>query len=190
MDEETKNEIIPKYIWAVLAAVALVSGRFFVFQRNQKEKPIAPAGTKPMGIDKEKVAEIKKFGSVQEFKDYIMKDKSVSGFYGGRGGAGGPGPMEMSAKSSDALNLPQATGLGAGPSRISETNVQVAGVDEPDAVKTDGKEIYFSVPRPEIMPMDDTVGRPDESRELFPLQQPGGTKEIKAFPQTNMESAS
>src|SRR4030042_691360 len=139
-----------------------------------------------MGIDKEKVAEIKKFGSVQEFKDYIMKAKSVSGFYGGRGGAGGPGPMEMSAKSSDALNLPQATGLGAGPSRISETNVQVAGVDEPDAVKTDGKEIFFSVPRPEIMPLDDTVGRLDESRELIPLQRTGGTKAIRAFPPTDL----
>src|SRR4030042_2323522 len=150
MDEETKNEINPKYIWAVLAAVALVAGLVFVFQRNQKEKPIAPAGTKPMGIDKEKVAEIKKFGSVQEFKDYIMKAKSVSGFYGGRGGAGGPGPMEMRAKRRDALNLPQATGLGAGPSRISETNVQVAGVDEPGAGKTAGEEKNFYVSRPEI----------------------------------------
>src|SRR4030042_5729571 len=117
MDEETKNEINTNYIWAVLAAVALVAGLIFVFQRNQKEKPIAPAGTKPMGIDKEKVAEIKKFGSVQEFKDYIMKAKSVSGFYGGRGGAGGPGPMEMSAKSSDAPNLPPGPGVGAGPRR-------------------------------------------------------------------------
>ena len=30
------------------------------------------------------------------------------------------------------------------PERVSETTVQVSGVDEPDVVKTDGKEIYFS----------------------------------------------
>lgn len=182
MDEKTNKETNPKYIWAVLAAVALVAGLIFVFQKNQKENPIAPAGTKPAGIDKEKVTEIKKFSSEQDFKDYIAKARSASGFYGGRGGAGGPGLMEMSAKSSDELSAP----MSAAPSRVSETNVQVAGVDEPDAVKTDGKEIYFSVPRPEIMPMDDTVGRPDESRQLFPLQQTGGTKTIKAFPPDNM----
>ena len=32
----------------------------------------------------------------------------------------------------------------ATPSRISETNVQVLGIDEPDIVKTDGTTIYFS----------------------------------------------
>ncbi|MBU4481525.1 beta-propeller domain-containing protein, partial [Patescibacteria group bacterium] len=38
-------------------------------------------------------------------------------------------------------------GMGGGlaaPERVSETTVQVPGVDEPDIVKTDGKEIYFS----------------------------------------------
>jgi len=183
MDEKTNNEISPKYIWAILAAVALVAGLIFVFQKNQRERPIAPVGTKPAGIDKEKVTEIKKFSSEQDFKDYIAKAKSASGFYGGRGGAGGPGIMDMSAKSSEGLGAP----ISAAPARVSETNVQVAGVDEPDAVKTDGKEIYFSVARPEIMPLDDTVGRPDESRELFPLQQTGGTKTIKAFPPEDLK---
>ncbi|HDD72683.1 MAG TPA: hypothetical protein ENG00_01165, partial [Candidatus Aenigmarchaeota archaeon] len=30
------------------------------------------------------------------------------------------------------------------PERVSTTNVQVAGIDEPDIVKTDGKHIYIS----------------------------------------------
>lgn len=37
-------------------------------------------------------------------------------------------------------------GLAAIPERISTTNVQVAGIDEPDIVKTDGVNIYFSPP--------------------------------------------
>lgn len=184
MDQETNKETSPRYIWVILVAVLLVAGLVFAFQKNQKEKPISPAGTRQSGIDKEKVAEIKKFGSEQEFKDYMGKAKSASGFYGGRGGAGGPGLMEMSAKSGDGFGAPTSVAL---PGRVSETNVQVAGIDEPDAVKTDGKEIYFSVPRPEIIPLDDTVGRPDESRELFPLQQTGGTKTINAFPPENLK---
>ena len=31
-----------------------------------------------------------------------------------------------------------------GPDRVSDTNVQVVGIDEPDILKTDGKEIFFS----------------------------------------------
>jgi inhibitor of cysteine peptidase len=183
MEEQIKKETNPKHVWAILVAVALVAGLVFIFQKNQKEKPISPAGTKTAGIDKEKVAEIKKFGSEQEFKDYIEKARSVSGFFGGRGGAEGAGLMEMSAKSNDSWGEP----MSAAPSRVSETNVQVAGIDEPDAVKTDGKEIYFSVPRPQVMPLDDTVGRSDESRELFPLRETGGTKAIKAYPPGDME---
>ena len=60
------------------------------------------------------------------------KAKNIAGSYGGRGG----GVEMMAEKSADATNMPQTTGLGAAPSRVSETNVQVAGIDEPDAVKT------------------------------------------------------
>lgn len=185
MDEKTNNETNPKYIWAVLAAVALVAGLVFLFQRGQKEKQIPPAGKKQTGVDQQKVSELKKFGSVEAFKDYIAKARSASGYYGGRGGAGGPGIMEMQA--SDAAKALPAADLSIAPGRVSETNVQVAGIDEPDAVKTDGKEIYFSVARPEIMPLDDTVGRTDESKELFPLRRTGGTKTIRAFPPENLK---
>src|SRR3989339_547279 len=105
MEETTKKETSPKHVWAILVAVALVAGLVFIFQKNQKEKPISPARTRTAGIDQQKVAEIKKFGSEQEFKDYIAKAKSASGFFGGRGGAGGPGLLEMSAKSNDGFGL-------------------------------------------------------------------------------------
>ena len=185
MTEETKKSINPKHIWAVLAAVAIVAVLIFVFIFTRKIiSPVPVSETTPVKSQKDKIAEIKKFSSEQEFKDYLEKAKNISGFFGGRGG----GPMaEM--KASEGANAPQAV-----PSRVSETNVQVAGIDEPDAVKTDGKEIYFSlprrqagVPRPEIMPLGDTVGRSDESRELLPLRETGGTKTIKAFPPEDLK---
>lgn len=179
MPEETNKNLNPKYFWIILAAFVFVAAVIFVFVKTRQPFPsaIPEAGTaKP----KEKITEIKKFASEQEFKDYLEKAGNISGYFGGRGGAEGISALEM--KSSDAVGVPQAV-----PSRVSETNVQVVGIDEPDAVKTDGKEIYFSVPRPEILPMDDTVGRPDEARELTPLTQTGGTKIIKALPPEDLE---
>ncbi len=180
MKEQTKQGVDPKYIWAILAAVGVVAGLVLVFQRSQTEKPVPPAGKKQTGIDREKVAEVKKFANEQEFRDYVAKAKSISGFYGGRG-AGGLGVMELSAEGDSNVKAPAAM-----PGRVSETNVQVAGIDEPDTVKTDGKEIYFSIARPEIMPLDDTVERSDESREIMSLRQTSGTKAIKAYPPDNL----
>lgn len=180
MTEETKEKISPKHIWVGLTALAVVAVLIFAFLFTRKIISPAPVSAPPVKIQKDKIAEIKKFSSDQEFKDYVARAKSLSGYWGGRGGAGGPGLME--AQTGEAMkNLPAAD-LSIGPSRVSETNVQVSGIDEPDIVKTDGKEIYFSVARPEIMPLDDTVGRSDESKELFPLRETGGTKAIKAFP--------
>lgn len=182
MEEATKTN--SKYIGTVLAAAALVVGLIFVFQKNQKEKPILSSGIKPAGTDKEKMAEIKKFGSIQEFKDYIVKAQGVSGFYSGWGGDERAGWMEARTfESNDGINLPSVSAL---PSRFSETNVQVTGIDEPDAVKTDGKEIYFSIPRSGIIPMGSMVERSNESAELRLLRQTGETKAIKAFPPSDM----
>ncbi|MFH0930062.1 MAG: beta-propeller domain-containing protein [Candidatus Moraniibacteriota bacterium] len=183
-EQNTNQSSNSKYLWVVLIAVVFLAGIIFIFAKYQKRPGSVSSGT---GIvnPKEKNIEIKKFASEQEFKDYLEKAKNISSGFGGRGG--GMGLEATAMKSNDAVNLPQATGFGGGPSRVSETNVQIAGIDEPDAVKTDGKEIYFSVPRPQIMPMDDTVGRMDESTELFPLQMTGGTKTIKAFPPSDLK---
>ncbi|MFA5925960.1 MAG: beta-propeller domain-containing protein [Parcubacteria group bacterium] len=184
MEEKINQKNNPKFIFAVLASLAVIGILILAFLWTQRITRRAPVSEiEPVNNQKEKLTEVKKFASEQEFKDYLEKAKNVSVFSNGRGG----GLMEMSAKSTDSINVPQATGLGAAPSRVSETNVQVEGIDEPDTVKTNGKEIFFSVDRPEIMPLDDTAGRTDESRELFPLSQTGGTKSIAAFPPENLK---
>ena len=55
------------------------------------------------------------------------------------------GVAEFGGPASLAVPAPQAAdSSGAAAGRVSDTNVQVAGIDEPDIVKTDGKNIYFS----------------------------------------------
>ncbi|NBD73935.1 hypothetical protein GVX82_02750 [Patescibacteria group bacterium] len=56
---------------------------------------------------------------------------------------------EMSGMRDDAAVSAPLSAEGSAdspPSRVSETNVQVSGIDEPDIVKTDGEALYVSKP--------------------------------------------
>ena len=135
---------------------------------------------------------IQHFSSETDFKKYLEKSKEISWFSSGVQMLGGmrnglsSGLAEQSTDSSKATLAPMASGTQGSPERVSETNVQVAGIDEPDVVKTDGKEIYYSSPRPEIMPMMACV--PDRKGGCaVPPQQSGITKNIKAFPPKDLE---
>ena len=68
-------------------------------------------------------------------------------------------------------------GVAVVPDRISGTTVQVIGIDEPDIVKTDGKEIYFSQSY-----LWWAWEGPMLREEIWPVPQEGKTRVIKAFP--------
>lgn len=72
--------------------------------------------------------EVKKFSSLEELRNYIKSAEGVSPWYGMTKG----GMMEDVA----APNAPARS------DDYSTTNIQVAGVDEADIVKNDGKYIY------------------------------------------------
>ncbi|PIY68976.1 hypothetical protein COY90_03070 [Candidatus Roizmanbacteria bacterium CG_4_10_14_0_8_um_filter_39_9] len=82
----------------------------------------------------------KTFATDQEFIDYMASSARGSVNYSGRA-------VMMDTKA-PGMPLP-VTGGGAAESsvdRVSETNTQVFGIDEPDIVKTDGTTIYYSRP--------------------------------------------
>lgn len=112
---------------------------------------------------------IKKFASEEEFKSYFEEGKL--GFYSGLGAV----PPGMGV---EELGIPLTDGKGGGaePERVSETTVQVPGIDEPDIVKTDGKEIYFSLQGYYWL----------RFMEWMPPQISGETKIIKAFPPADL----
>lgn len=83
---------------------------------------------------------VKTFTSEEEFTKYVESSRTRGAMYG-MGGGISPQPMLMES-SSVALSKVAAGGSMA--PRVSETNVQVVGIDEPDIVKTDGQTIYFS----------------------------------------------
>ncbi|MDD5749933.1 MAG: beta-propeller domain-containing protein [Patescibacteria group bacterium] len=98
----------------------------------------------------------KKFQSEDQFKKYL-ENVSQTGYYG-FGGARDMMVKEAFANETAPMPVADSAAGSASPERYSQTNVQVAGIDEPDIVKTDGQSIYFSRDNfyygiPEIMPM-------------------------------------
>jgi len=117
-----------------------------------------------------KVENIEKFSSEEDFKNYLKEAENFSINIGFGGGLGlNRGFIESVAVPTTPL---MAEEKSIEPERISETNVQVAGIDEPDIIKTDGKEIYFS-------PTENYYWR--WSWGVIP-EIKGETKAIKAFP--------
>ncbi|MBZ9572401.1 beta-propeller domain-containing protein [Patescibacteria group bacterium] len=119
---------------------------------------------------------VEKFSSEEDFKVYLQE--AELGYYGGFVGLGG---ATMRPLVEEGLPVPTAPlefeAKGAIPERVSETTVQVLGIDEPDIVKTDGKEIYFS------------SGESYYWRgfmEVIPPKIIGETKIIKAFPPADL----
>ncbi len=137
------------------------------------------------------LATIQHFNSESEFKNYLAKGKELgsvnaSRLLGGMVGAfsamGETAPLQKNAQDTGGLGA----GEGAEPYRFSGTNVQVAGIDEPDIVKTDGTEIYVSSDRPNFAPIVErrvgcSAGQTDCAIPPQP-KETNETKNIKAFP--------
>ena len=126
---------------------------------------------------------VEKFKSIDEFKAYLAEIETASNYYG-------LGVRELSIPSSDT-GVALAPGANFGnakldqaASRVSETNVQVEGIDEADIVKTDGKSIYYSPATfyyGRELPLPLMEAKPGSSF-LPPDMLKPQTKVIKAFP--------
>jgi len=96
--------------------------------------------------NKEQIQGLQKFSSMEELKSFL-KDNTEANSYGlyGRGIAEGVATFDTAVASAPEASMKASADSGAGSSGAqdySETNIQVAGVDEPDIVKNDGKYIY------------------------------------------------
>ncbi|MBU0636662.1 MAG: beta-propeller domain-containing protein [Patescibacteria group bacterium] len=127
--------------------------------------------------------QIKKFSSEEDFKAYLQASRSEETYnnFSNRGGLVMPARMETE-KTMSSPSMMQEGSTAAIPKRVSKTNVQVLEIDEPDIVKTNGREIYFS---PEsswgVVPFFNN--RDELARSMPKIQL---TKVINAFPPANL----
>lgn len=129
---------------------------------------------------------IRKFKSEKDFKEYIAESESaakgVESIVSGEGA-----PAKSSAQSALSLGMESSA-----PERFSQTNTQVLKIDEPDEVKTDGNQIYFSpqayfralsAPTLKGTPGISGVSEPSFRPDVFPgFQNDRAVQIIKAFP--------
>ena len=204
-------------ILIAIVVVALGIGFTFNEKINFFPKPpvdniqvTPPATSTPVAIQKN-ISGFKKFSSEKDFKDYLAKAEEQSGFYGGvsmqrtlsapmpafSDSIGEMGAVSgMGAPSYGDCSAPCVRGLPSSaiapqeslPQRVSETNIQVAGIDEPDIVKTNGKEIYLSSEFYNILPMRGDIMM--EGIMAPDYYQRGETKIIKAFPPVDLAKLS
>lgn len=137
-------------------------------QQEKKESVVQP----------EKLG-FKKFLSIEEFKSYLQKSESL--------GQGGGIRVETAMVTPNAVPAAKEAPLGTGASapdlaysqRVSQTNVQVTGIDEPDIIKTDGKKIYFS---PGYVYGGPIIFRAEPATKIMRAPDEGKTSIINALP--------
>ena len=93
--------------------------------------------------------DIKKFSSTDEIRQYIKENaaKVQDTYYGAVDGSLRNAEVAMSVPSAVAQGAAKSSaefsGISSAATDYSTTNIQVAGVDEPDFVKNDGRYIYI-----------------------------------------------
>lgn len=89
-------------------------------------------------------ADFVQFSDETEFQTYISANQNNYRNYYSSGLGMGDMMLKSDVSESTPSAAPTADGGGMVPDRFSSTNVQVKGIDEPDIVKTNGTEIFFS----------------------------------------------
>jgi inhibitor of cysteine peptidase len=133
---------------AILMAILLISmvysfgsiqPNFPASQTPSDQNPVSnpssgPGSTTTPIINSLSTGGMKTFSSLEELKSYLGNASQVSYF--------AETTSALGIKNSAPIPAPQATGSYGVTSDYSSTNIQVAGVDEADTVKTDGQYIY------------------------------------------------
>jgi len=128
-----RKGIVDAYLIGLVLVLGIVFvGGLVVFENVQKPGPSVPSGTS--------LSAVPKFENCNAITAAFKEASSQ--------GIGGFGIMEKMAVGASSAPAPNAAGADTASQaqRYSETNVQVAGVDEADIVKTDGKFIYTVSP--------------------------------------------
>lgn len=184
MDNKPNKEDVKNI--GLLILIILLVGAGITYTKYARERGDQTINKQPAGSG----VTFKKFTSEDEFKKYLQDHNDFEDIRRSSGFA------NEATKSSDMvidepLTSPGFEGGGmlppspAIPGRVSETNIQVAGIDEPDILKTNGKEIYYSSESYQYYPTLENLSIPVDDFGMMPLDRPqysAETKVFKAFP--------
>jgi inhibitor of cysteine peptidase len=127
VQQEVKKKTRTYSTVAVLSAMVLVTLIFFL------------GSTPSFTPNLPEVSPMQTFTSYDELRNYLVSNQGTPANY-----SGGPLDAQFFGQRSEGAQspAPSATDQGTKVNSYSTTNIQVAGVDEADIVKTDGRYIY------------------------------------------------
>ncbi len=185
---------IKKILYFLLFFILLITIPLTTLYISSKKTVPSSQGTSKTNNFSNTKNSFKKFTSVEDFKAYLsetsepvsygMGSLSTTSLGAPSVGSVGMAPQGISLPS----NKSETSSLNQVSNRTSQTNVQVLGIDEPDIVKNDGQNIYFSSnllyyprPLPVMQPMMG-LGVSGSIMPGSPYYNQPKTKIIKAFP--------
>lgn len=139
----TRNGLV-----ALLVSLTIVLLAFILVKQNSGVlndvfEPESEESAEIMQEAEVSAEDISSFESAEDFKDFISQaESSLNQYY-----YSGTLVKTMAADTDDVAfeeSIEYSQGSGESVERYSETNVQVAGIDEPDIVKTNGEDIFLS----------------------------------------------
>lgn len=131
---ELRLFLVPLLI--ILSSIIIVSIYYLVL--------LKVGGENSLSVSKTPKISLKKFVSVDEFKNYLAESEDNT-YFGGLG-IGGMGVTSVDMQVMEGVARPDAFAAVKSPEadRVSQTNNQLVSVDEADIVKTDSNTIYYS----------------------------------------------
>lgn len=186
----------PKWILLLIVIIILSATYLFSQYRSPLDKPPprqSPPDSRPQIYDFSQATQIAKFKSAEEYEKYLASSQALLDAGMGLGYNLDSPMMDARVRSLGQGSVPSE--MMAAPDRISTTNVQVAGIDEPDIIKTDGQEIYYGG-GPSYYPMVlnrtevGVPGLPEDtmvSKIIPPDYNESKTKLIKAWPAEDLK---
>lgn len=190
-EKESIGQEMQKYSNRVFGLLAVLIALLFVgLVVLMQRKPIIPQspplpGASPIPPPVAQDEGVKKFASEADFKEYLESAESLARGFWGVPAVGLRRETGDFLERTPALEAPVPGGAKAVPDRVSTTTVQVRGIDEPDIVKTDGEQIYFSSEAPlyHSLPVRPIVDFEAQIGSILPPPESRNqTKVIKAFP--------
>jgi len=137
-----------------VTALAVMSGAVPAGQSPAPDQDSYPDTSLLTGADE---AGLEQFAGEDEFTEYVQRGQRIDGYVGRlrvfEATVTLSAEPTADANCDVAVDEPRAAegdtvtrggGGGDGPDRVSGTNVQVRGLDEPDILKTDGQHIYYA----------------------------------------------
>ncbi len=201
-NKQKERPFSSQFQWFALLGVMVIVGMVVFVSSNWTPNDLGIHPVKKEVDNKEKPAVVA-FASEDEFKNYLAQAAVEAVGYRGMPALGMKRTLDVLEGDMDvdiAIPPPVTTDVTAessvgvkAPSRVADTNVQVKGIDEPDIIKTDGENIYFSPvkyfrEKEELKPFLRDEPLSERNRYLLPPSSPiNGIKAIKAWPPKAME---